>query len=134
MLLRVVAPLFIAAALLSTCTRSTESQLVGKWRVSDGTVDGKRIWQNVSFRADHTCIREGGFGDQAAPMRSGQWHAEGDQLTVTWRPILPDAPNTEIKARILKLTNDTLTIRLAKFDHDDSNDARSWNTTCKRLE
>jgi hypothetical protein len=131
MLVCLLTPLLMGIAPLTSCDHSTEARLIGTWRAIDTTYEGKHAFMDVTLRADHTAAMATGLGDKALPNRSGRWHAQGDQLFIAWDDNPPEVRET--KARIVKLSNDTLITRLFEFDHEDPQDARTWNMTSKRI-
>ena len=96
---RLLLPL-IAVICLTGCQRSTEAKLIGTW-----DIPVKGTTNRVTYKPDHTC-----FTSMAGVITlAGKWRVEGNRLIATYK-------NQEVKATIVKITDDELKLKFAGKD------------------
>jgi hypothetical protein len=87
----------IIISILTSCSRSDESKLVGTWTIPIGNAK-----TYTTYKADHTCVMTTeGYGEPIT--MTGPWHIEGPDIVV-------GAKEPKIRDRIVKLTDTELAI------------------------
>ena len=92
--------LALCASALFSCSRSTDSKLIGEW--NNPSVDSTA---RVTYSADHTYFAHMEHPRDGKFTGAGTWRVEGSQII--WR----DYQHGESNAQILKLTQNVLQIK-----------------------
>ena len=91
------------AVAFSSCSRSTESKLVGSWKWQGCDDAGE-----VVYRADHT------FTSRDWPpvvVDAGAWHVRGDQLVMDFQGDTRPAGKKHIELPLMFFDRDTFVVR-----------------------
>ena len=87
----------IIISILTSCSRSDESKLVGTWTIPIGNAK-----TYTTYKADHTCVMTTeGYGEPITT--TGPWHIEGGEIVI-------GSKDPKVRDRIVKLTEAELEI------------------------
>lgn len=131
MLVRLLAVSLCMLDVISGCKPSTESKLVGTWRLGNGAT-----YADIVLHADHSAQMITHIGGSLPETHTspGHWRADGDHFFVEWDDN-PDEVKSMAKkpSKIVSVTDDTLVLAPGEFPQEDPNDARTWKTVAKRV-